>query len=409
MASFLNVCRFTAVSSGTGSFVVSAAVTGYQTPASAGAVDGAVYRYRAESADLSQWEVGYGVYTSGTVTLTRATILSNSSGGASAINFSTVPTVAIVALAEDLIFMSPPQGRLTLQTDVPVMTTTQSAKTTIYYTPHVGDIIPLYDGASMAPTRFTELSVLTTDTTKSPAAIGASKINDWFVWDDAGTIRLGHGPDWTSDTGGRSAGTALVHVNGIYLNAVSITNGPAAERGTYVGTTRSNSSSQLDWIIGGSGAGGVGAFLYVWNVYNRRPYEAVSQDSGNWAYTTASWRSANNSTANRISFVRGLDEDAITARYASLALTTTNAIQLGLGIGLDSTSALASGATGYATSATTYFNTVNNNQIASVAHYGGMPGVGVHFLQALEYGGTGGSFVGISGITSGGLFATIWH
>jgi hypothetical protein len=102
MASFLDVCRFTAVSSGTGSFVVSAAVTGYQTPASANAVDGATYRYRAESSDLSQWEVGYGVYTSGTVTLTRATVLFNSSGGASAINFSAAPQVAVVLLAEDV-------------------------------------------------------------------------------------------------------------------------------------------------------------------------------------------------------------------------------------------------------------------------------------------------------------------
>lgn len=104
MASFLNVCRFTAASSGTGSFVVSTAVTGYQTPASANAVDGATYRYRAESADLSQWEVGYGVYTAGTATLTRGTILFNSSGGASAINFTAAPQVAIVQLAEDIIF-----------------------------------------------------------------------------------------------------------------------------------------------------------------------------------------------------------------------------------------------------------------------------------------------------------------
>ena len=102
MASFLDVCRFNPVSNGSGSFVVSTAVTGYQTPASAGATNGATYRYRAESSDLSQWEVGYGVYTSSTTTLTRATILYNSSGGTSAINFTNAPQVAIVALAEDL-------------------------------------------------------------------------------------------------------------------------------------------------------------------------------------------------------------------------------------------------------------------------------------------------------------------
>ena len=61
---------------------------------------------------------------------------------------------------------SPPQGRLTLQTATPVMTTTQSAKTTIFYTPYVGNLVPLYDGTNMNMTTFAELSVATTDTTK---------------------------------------------------------------------------------------------------------------------------------------------------------------------------------------------------------------------------------------------------
>jgi hypothetical protein len=96
-----DVVRFTAVSSGTGDFVVSAAVTGYQTPASANAVDGKTYRYRAESADLSQWEVGYGVYTVSSTTIARTTVLFNSSGTTSKINFTVAPQVGFVALAED--------------------------------------------------------------------------------------------------------------------------------------------------------------------------------------------------------------------------------------------------------------------------------------------------------------------
>jgi hypothetical protein len=102
MASFVNICMFNAASSGTGNFVVSSAVNGYQTPASAGAVNGAIYRYRAENADLSQWEVGFGVYTTGSTTLARTQILHNSSGDTSAINFSTAPKVGIVALGQDI-------------------------------------------------------------------------------------------------------------------------------------------------------------------------------------------------------------------------------------------------------------------------------------------------------------------
>src|SRR5258708_2253633 len=124
MASYLDVCRFFPASTGTGNFVVSTAVSGYQLPTSANAVDGATYRYRAESSDLSQWEIGYGTYTVSSTTLARTTILFNSLGTTAAINFASLPQVAIVALAEDLIFINPPQGRLTLQSVTPVMTTT---------------------------------------------------------------------------------------------------------------------------------------------------------------------------------------------------------------------------------------------------------------------------------------------
>jgi hypothetical protein len=93
-----------------------------------------------------------------------------------------------------LLLQTTPQGRLTLQTVTPVMTTTQSAKTTIYYTPYHGNQIVIYDGTNMVPTTFAEISVLTTDTTKNPAAIGASKVNDWFVWTDGDAAPEAHGP-----------------------------------------------------------------------------------------------------------------------------------------------------------------------------------------------------------------------
>jgi len=107
VASFVDVCRFLATSNGTGDFVVSAAVTGYQTPASAGATSGNTYHYRAESADLTQWEVGQGTYTSGTVTIARTTILFSSTG--SKVSFTNPPQVALVLLAEDTGALQPGQ------------------------------------------------------------------------------------------------------------------------------------------------------------------------------------------------------------------------------------------------------------------------------------------------------------
>src|SRR3954468_13297296 len=102
-SSFLDVCRFNPTAGGTTDWTVSSAVTGYQTPAAAGATNGTVYSYRAESADLTQWEIGVGTYTTGTLVLTRTTVLYNSgqtgtgsgqTGAGTKINFSAAPQVA---------------------------------------------------------------------------------------------------------------------------------------------------------------------------------------------------------------------------------------------------------------------------------------------------------------------------
>lgn len=112
MASFLDVCRFTPTAGSTTDWTYSSPVTGYQSPTAAGVVNGSTYRYRAESLDLSQWEVGTGIYNTGTGVLTRTTVLYNSAGtgtgsgqtgAGTKINFSIAPQVAIVALAEDLV------------------------------------------------------------------------------------------------------------------------------------------------------------------------------------------------------------------------------------------------------------------------------------------------------------------
>ena len=97
---FLDACGFFPAAGGTADFVVSAAITGYQTPASAGAVNGAVYSYRAQSSDLSQWEIGFGAYATGTTTLARTTVVASSTG--SKVNFSAPPSVYVTALTADL-------------------------------------------------------------------------------------------------------------------------------------------------------------------------------------------------------------------------------------------------------------------------------------------------------------------
>lgn len=267
-----------------------------------------------------------------------------------------------------------PQGRLTLQTVVPVMTTTQAAKTTIIYTPYAGNLVPIYNGSIFTMTSIgAELSAVTSDATKSPAAIGASKVNDWFVWNDSGTIRIGHGPDWTNDTT-RSGGTALTMVSGILLNTNTLTNGPAASRGTYVGTTRSNASSQLDWIFGSVATTPVEGFFGLWNAYNRATVSSKTGDStAAWTYNSTTWRSARAQATNRHTIVRGLDEDSVQASYNTPASGGASGDVL-IGVGLDSTSSAASAM--YCSLGT--FSGPMSCDLQTI------PGLGVHFFQAIE-------------------------
>lgn len=247
-----------------------------------------------------------------------------------------------------LIFYMVPTGRLTLVSVVPVMTSTQSAKTTVYYTSYIGSTIPIFDGTNMVLTEFgTELSQATTDTTKSPAAVAANKNYDIFVWNDGGTIRATRGPAWASDsTRGTGAGTTelsdisvgAVH-RGIQLNANAITNGPAAFRGTYVGTIRSNGSSQIDWIFGAAASGGTAASLGVWNAFNRVLVATTVTDSGaSYTYTSGTVRQARASAGNQVSAVIGLVEDGASATTMAYNLTTAAAgAAAATGVGLNST------------------------------------------------------------------------
>jgi len=269
-----------------------------------------------------------------------------------------------------------PQGRLTLTTATPVLTATVSAATTIYYAFYNGNKVPIYDGTNFSMTTFTELSQATTDTTKSPAAVTTNSNYDLFVWNDSGTIRCTRGPAWTSATarGTGAATTELERVNGCWLNKIAITNGPAAQRGTYVGTVRSNASSQIDYILGGTAAGGTAAVIGVWNTYNRVLVTPLVRDStSNWTYNSTTARSLNNSAGNRISMVRGLDEDGVEMSL-SLPFSGGASGDYQAGFALDVTNAMHQGTYGS-------FGTLTG---PAAIGWSSIPGLGWHYIQAVE-------------------------
>lgn len=112
MSAWLDNCKFNPTAGGVTDWTYSTAVTGYQSPALAGVVNGTTYKYFAVSADLSQWEIGQGAYNTGTGVLSRTTVLYNSSGSGTAtgqsgagtkISFTNPPFIAVVAIKEDII------------------------------------------------------------------------------------------------------------------------------------------------------------------------------------------------------------------------------------------------------------------------------------------------------------------
>lgn len=287
----------------------------------------------------------------------------------------------------------PPQGRLTVASGVSVLTSAVSAAATVYFTPHIGRYVPLYDGTNTQMVDYLgELSQALSDTTKSPAAAAANKNYDMFVWLDGATPRLSRGPAWGSDTSpGTGAGTSETElVNGFLVNKVAITNGPAARRGLYVGTIRTNGSSLIDWSLGDIATGGAPANLTVWNAYNQvEQVVNIRDQAASWSYNGAG-RGMNNSAGHRINLVAGRGAGPIDATLMCRIIPAGGNFGV-VCINLDGGIQAAQSVRGLAT--------VDS---VALARFSGQVGQGFHYMQAVEYtGGAAATFYSNSGLDEG--------
>jgi len=172
-------------------------------------------------------------------------------------------------------------GRLTLESGVPVSTTDQTAKTTLYFTPYNGNQIALYSGSAWAIHTLTEKSL-------DISGYTASKPYDIFIYDNSGTLTL-EGVIWTNDT---TRATALATQNGVYVQ-----NGAANKR--YIGTIRITATTgQCEDSA---------TKRFVWNYYNREWRTGKTYNTTkSWTYETATIREYNGGTNQvRFEFVRG--------------------------------------------------------------------------------------------------------
>ncbi len=301
----------------------------------------------------------------------------------------------------------PPQGRLTLLTNTPRMTTTQANIATLRYDCYQGNSVPYYNGTQDIIDTIASCEV--TDAMVSAASAGqivSGNVYDlWWVHGGANRIcaamsaSTGGGGGWSSDTAGSNTarGTGYTQLDitsrSYITNKNAITNcfnaatnyGPVtANQATYLATFYATANGQTSFILGASASGGTAGLIGVWNYYGRVTLVNSVVDIGaSYTYTTATTRQARASAGNQVQIVIGVAEDDVTASTNGrmLAAAANSALPTS-GVGVDSLITFAcqpsiivqSGAGATLLS------------MAGVSTCGFNPGVGLHTISANELG-----------------------
>lgn len=213
----------------------------------------------------------------------------------------------------------PCEGRITLESGVAVSTSDQSAKTTLYFTLHIGNQIALYNGVAWQTLLFSELSI-------SNAGLSASKPYDVFIYNNAGTATL-ELLVWINDT---TRATALTLQDGVLVKS-----GDTTRR--YVGTVYTDAASKFNDTV---------SLRNTWNYYNREVRILNARETTNsWTYATANtWREVRTGTGgvglSRVNYVIGWQDAFVNLRaYHCGGPAGAGAPWMMTGIGIDATNA----------------------------------------------------------------------
>lgn len=301
-----------------------------------------------------------------------------------------------------------PGGRLTLTSGTPVTISGVSAATSIYYAPHKHGFVSIYDGTNWASIEFSELTLALDADSGHTGYHQSGKNFDLFLYVDSGTLRLASGPAWTNDT---TRADAIGRKNGKWTNNASITlrfgsaSGntvtAAANTALYVGTFRASANGQTD---------DSSSKRFLWNTYHRVPRfcRNAAETSNGYAYTTATIRQANANTANQFEYVRGLAEDMVEARIQASAQNTNAGVVVTVGVGLDSTTAFATGF-----HSPIQYLAVANMNFAVFGTWQGCPDIGYHYNAWLEWSQAVGATTwtgdfGDATLFQSGIMGTVW-
>lgn len=207
-------------------------------------------------------------------------------------------------------------GRLTLESGVPVSSTDQTAKNTIYYTPYDGNLLSLYNGTSWNAYSFAQLSL-------ALGTLTSGKNYDVFAYVSGSTVTLELSTAWTTDT---VRAEAISLLNGVYIKTSNNTR-------RYLGTFRTTSTTTTEDSV---------TKRFLWNINNQqqRPMQRF-ESTGSWTYQATAYRYTNNNSANRLECVFGLSSfiDLVATTFYS-AGTSLQGVRTAIGEDTSTTSSV---------------------------------------------------------------------
>jgi hypothetical protein len=299
----------TTTTSSTGTLTLAGAVTGYRSFADIG--NGNSTEYSIVAVDSSgvptgDWEVSIGVYTASGTTLSRVLVLSNSagtgllqSGAGSKIAFAAGTKHVSCGVGKSTLYPRNDvcNGRLTTESGVSVSTSDRTAQGTMYYTPHNGNRVSLYENGQWVLYPFTELSLACAGT--------VDQIKDVFIYNNAGTLTLEQSAAWS---GIATRTDAVVDQDGVSCKSGALNKRRIATV-RYSGTNIIETSQSK---------------RYIDNKYNKVAQSLNKEDTATHTYNSSTIRLWNNDAASKMEFVLGDPADVIYSLGADISPAALN-------------------------------------------------------------------------------------
>ena len=271
--------------------------------------------------------------------------------------------------------------------------------TTVYYTPYVGGYIPI-QGTNYF---FSQLTL-----TLNSSIETAGYIYDIYAFSTGSAVQIGINPTpwYNLTTRGATYGAAIQQSTsgatiGLWVNSYGypsfsfyngltpyhVTSGAATYLGSIYMTGNGETSAQFKPT---PAAGGTGNVIGLYNAYNRVPFHSLNTDStASWTDTnTSAWVPAdsgiNSGQGNRITWLDGLQQTQVKAKYATLTQATPDVTSAYIGISLDT-------APNPNLLSVNLYGTAANWAIWADVEESFLPQSGLHFVQAMNLVQTGGS------------------